>query len=531
LLADLLLLNGRVHTMDRQMPFAQAVAVRGGRILAVGEDTQIRALVGADAEVVDLGGRTVVPGFTDAHIHLVSYGLNLTQVQLDGLPSLAEAVARVAERAGKMRPGEWIRGWGWNRNLWPGSPFPSRHDLDRVTAQNPVYLLSKDGHAAWANSLALQLAGITAETADPPGAQIERDAQTGEPTGLLKERAAMDMIERAAGEVGLTEKMEAVRAASQQLHRLGVVGVHSPEGPDDFAAVQAVWQRGELDLRVNMMVPDGHLQDALRLGLRAGFGDEFLRLCAVKAFADGSLGTRSADMFDPYIGEPGNRGIEVTSSERLERMVATCTANGWNVAIHAIGDRANARALDALEEHWYEWSRRGLRPRIEHVQLLSPQDLPRLGTMGVIASMQPIHATSDMVMAERHWGTRCSGAYAWRSLLESGAVLAFGSDAPVETPDVLRGIFAAATRQREDGTPSAGWYSEQCLTVPEAVYAYTLGAAYASGEERLKGSLSPGKQADVVVLSQDIFDLPPQELLNTRVEATLVCGEIVYSSP
>ena len=530
MLADLVLLNGRVYTMDHELPLAQALAVGAGRILAVGETEQMRALMGPDTEQVDLGGRAVLPGFTDAHIHLVTYGLNLTQVQLDGLMSLAEAITRIAERARHTPRGEWIRGWGWNRNLWPGSPFPSKHDLDAVTLHSPVYLTSKDGHAAWVNSLALQLAGIHADTPDPPGAQFERDAQTGEPTGLLKEKAAMEMVERVAGQASLADKTEAIRAASEQLYRFGVVGVHSPEGPDDLAAVQAVWQRGELGLRVNMMIPDEHLEDALRLGLRAGFGDEFLRLCAVKVFADGSLGTRSADMFEPYVNEPENRGIEVTSSERLRWAVGTCTAGGWNVAIHAIGDRANSRTLDALEEHWQEWSRRGLRPRIEHAQLLSPQDVPRLGTMGVIASTQPIHATSDMVMAERHWGARCSGAYAWRSLLESGAVLAFGSDAPVESPEVLKGIFAAVTRQREDGTPSGGWYPEQCLTVPEAVYAYTLGAAYASDEERVKGSLSPGKQADMVVLSQDIFDLPAQELLNTRVDATVVSGEIVHSN-
>jgi len=526
--ADLILLDGRVYTMDEEQPLAEAVAVRGGRILAVGDNAAIRTMAGAETVVLDMQGRMVLPGFTDAHIHLVHYGLSLTQVQLDNVPSLQEAVARVAERAQKAKPGEWIRGWGWNRNLWPGAPFPTKWDLDPVTPYNPVYLYSKDGHAAWVNSLALQLAGITADTPDPPGAQLERDAQTGEPTGLLKEDAAMKMVERVAGTVSLSEKVDAVRAAVEQLHRLGIVGVHVPEDAHDLRAVQEVWLKGELDLRVNMMIPAEHLEDAVRLGLCAGFGDELLRLCAVKVFADGSLGTRTADMFEPYDSEPHNRGIEVTSMEGLSALVAACTAGGWNIAIHAIGDRANSRALDALEEHWQEWSRLGLRPRIEHVQLISPQDLPRLALMGVVASMQPIHCTSDMLMAERYWGARCSSAYAWRSLLDSGAVLAFGSDAPVETPDVLRGIFAAVTRQREDGTPPGGWYPEQCLTVPEAVYAYTMGAAYASGEERLKGSLSVGKLADMVVLSQDIFDVAPQEILHTRVEMTILAGEMVY---
>jgi len=528
--ADLVLFNGRIYTLDHELPVAQAVAVRCGRIIAVGDDADICALAGPDTEHLDLHASTVLPGFTDAHIHFVNYGLSLTRVQLDGVTSLQEAVRRVAERARKAQPGEWIRGRGWNRNLWPGAPFPSKHDLDPVTPHNPVYLPSKDGHAAWVNSLALQCAGITADTADPPGGRFERDPRTREPTGLAKEPPAIDIIEDAAGPPSLVEREKAIHAATERLHRLGVVGVHVPEEVHEFAALQSVWLKGELDLRVNVMMADKYLDGALKAGLRAGLGDEFLRLCAVKIYADGSLGSRTADMFEPYEGEPDNRGIEVTSSEALSQLIGACTTGGWSVAIHSIGDRANRRVLDALEEHWREWSSRGLRPRIEHVQLIAPHDLPRLGAMGVIASMQPAHCTSDMLMAERCWGARCSGAYAWRSLVDCGALLAFGSDAPVEEPDVLRGIFAAVTRQREDGTPSGGWYPEQCLTVPEAVYAYTMGAAYASGEERIKGSLSLGKQADMVVLSQDIFDLPPHEISSTRVEATILAGEVVYSA-
>ncbi len=525
---DLILLNGIVHTMDERLPLAQAVAIRDGRIVAVGEDAAIRALAGPDTEQVDAGGRAVLPGFTDAHMHLVDYGLSLSLVQLDGISTLEEAVARVAARARVARRGEWIRGRGWNRNLWPGGRFPNRQDLDPVTPDNPVYLPSKDGHAAWANSLALQLAGVTAATPDPPGAQFERDPRTGELTGLLKEGAAMDIVEHAITPFSTEEMAAAIRTAAAHLHRLGVVGVHTPEGAPQLQAIQHLWQNGELGLRVNFMVADKYLPALLDLGLRGGFGDEFLRLGAIKIYADGALGPRTADMFDDYDGEPGNRGIEVTGSDRLRELVAGCVAGGWSPAIHAIGDRANNRVLDALEEHWRAWTTLGLRPRIEHVQLLAPQDLPRLGAMGVIASMQPIHCTSDWIMAQRHWGTRCSGAYAWSSLLASGATLAFGSDAPIEEPDVLRGIHAAVTRRCADGTPQGGWYPEQCLTVEEAVRAYTLGAAFASGEERSKGSLSVGKQADLIVLSQDIFAIPPEEILHTQVEMTILAGEVVF---
>jgi predicted amidohydrolase YtcJ len=528
--ADLLLLNGRVYTMDKRLPMAEAVAVRAGRILAVGDDAQIRAWAGPDTEQLDLQGRAVVPAFTDAHIHLVNYGLSLTQVPLDGIPSLEQVLAHIAEYASGIKPGQWIRGWGWNRNLWPGAHFPNKGDLDSVTMGNPAFLRSKDGHAAWVNSRALELAGLTSTTPDPPGGELQRDPATGELTGVLKEDPAIDLVKNTAGPVPLQDMEKAIGEASQRLHRLGIVSVHVPEEEHELAALQSVWQKGSLRLRVNMMIPERNLENVLRIGLRSGLGDTFLRLYAVKVYADGSLGTRTADLFDPYDDEPGNRGIEVTDSERLDRIVAASTAGGWPVAVHALGDRANSRVLDALEQYWREWSKLGLRPRIEHVQLIAPQDLPRLAAMGVIASMQPIHATSDMEMAERHWGKRCSGAYAWRSLLDSGAVLAFGSDAPVEDPSVIKGIFAAVTRQREDGTPGEGWYPEQRLTVPEAVYAYTMGAAYASGEERIKGSLAVGKLADMVVLSQDIFDMLPQQILHTRVQATILDGKLVFTN-
>jgi predicted amidohydrolase YtcJ len=527
--ADLTLSGGRIYTMDDTVPLATGAAVRDGRIIAVGDDADMRDLCGPETEQINLEGRVALPGFTDAHLHLLEYGLSLTGVQLDGLGSPADAVSAVAHRAQRTLPGEWIRGWGWNRNLWPGSPFPTRDDLDPVTPHNPVYLISKDMHAGWANSLALEAAGLGRQTPDPPGGQFLRAPESGELTGVLKERA-MEAMVKVAGPFSQEEQIPALLSAVQSLHRMGVVGVHTPETANGLSGLQGVWLRGELGLRVNVMIRDDDFPHAREMGLAPGFGDEYLRLALVKVYSDGALGSRTADMFEPYETDPRNRGIEVTGSDRLSRLVEECTAAGWGAAIHAIGDRANCRVLDALEEHWPAWSAKGIRPRIEHVQLISPEDAPRLGTMGVIASMQPIHCTSDMLMAEEHWGARCSGAYAWRSLLEGGATLAFGSDAPVEEPDILRGIYAAVTRTREDGTPAGGWYPEQCLTVPEAVYAYTLGAAYASGEERIKGSISVGKQADIVVLSQDIFEGRPQDLLTTKVDTTIVAGEVVFSA-
>jgi len=526
--SDLLLVNGVFYTMDPSVPVASAAAIRDGRIAAVGDAETVRALAGNDTPALDLGGRPVLPAFTDAHIHLVNYGLGLTQVQLDGVPSLQYALARVGERARSTPPGQWIRGWGWNRNLWPDVAFPTRHDLDGVSPHNPVLLRSKDGHAAWANSQALDLANLHPQTADPRGGALQRDPQSGDLTGILLEDPAIDLVKAAAGPFSQAEMEDAVRAACGQLHAFGIVAVHVPEGREELSALQSLWKAGELDLRIDFMIPNSALEAALELGLGGGLGDDFLRLSAVKVYADGSLGSRTADMFDGYEDEPANRGIEVTGDQRLNEIVGRACAGGWSVAIHALGDRANSRVLDALERHWAVWSKTGLRPRIEHVQLLSPQDLPRLSTMGVVASMQPIHCTSDMVMADRHWGRRCEYAYAWRRLLDSGAVLAFGSDAPVEVPDVLRGIFAAVTRQREDGYPTEGWWPEQRLTVAEAVYAYTQGAAYAAGHERDRGSITVGKLADLVVLSRDIFERPVSEILCTQVDLTVLGGEVVH---
>jgi predicted amidohydrolase YtcJ len=527
--ADLILFGGRIYTMDQAVPLASALAVRGGRIIAVGDHDAVRDLGGPETEHINLKGRIALPGFTDAHLHLLEYGLSLTGVQLDGLDSSAKVVSAVAERARHTPAGEWIRGYGWNRNLWPGCPFPTKHELDPVSPDNPVYLLSKDMHSGWANSLALKAAGLDRHTPDPPGGQFLREDGGARLTGVLKERA-MEAMAKVAGPFSREELVPAVLSAMQSLHRMGVVGVHTPERANGLAGLQSVWLRGELALRVNVMIPADDFDHARKMGLAAGFGDEYLRLLAVKTYSDGALGSRTADMFEPYETDPQNLGVEVTDSDRLNRLIAECSSAGWGIAIHAIGDRANCRVLDALEEHWPTWSSQGIRPRIEHVQLISPEDAPRLGAMGVIASMQPIHCTSDMLMAEEHWGARCSGAYAWRSLMEGGAALAFGSDAPVEKPDVLRGIYAAVTRTTEDGMPAGGWYAEQCLMLPEAVYAYTLGAAYASGEERIKGSISVGKQADIVVLSQDIFEGHPQDLLATRVDATIVGGDVVFGA-
>jgi predicted amidohydrolase YtcJ len=527
--ADLVLYNGDIHTMGAAAPHASAVAVGGNRIVALGDDETMLALLAKQGRAIDLDGHTVVPGFTDAHLHFMSYGLSLQQIDLAEVPKLAEALERVAQRAAETPPGQWLRGRGWDHSLWAGGAFPSRHELDRVAPEHPVFLARKCGHVGWANTRALELAGITRETDAPSGGAIDREPNTGEPTGILKE-LAMDLVYCLFEDPDPQEAAQAIKTAITNAHRHGIVGVHTMEGAAALRGFEKLKADRELALRVLIQIPEDNLDAAIQMGLRTGFGDERLRIGGLKAFADGALGARTAYMLEPFEGEPENVGIPVATAEHLKRLVMKASQAGIAVFIHAIGDRANREVLDAVEATRQAGIGRHLRHRIEHTQILHPGDIPRLAELGVIASMQPIHATQDMLLADALWGARSAGAYAFRSLLDSGAVLAFGSDSPVEDLNVMKGIHAAVTRRRADGSPGPdGWYPEQRLTVDETVYAYTAGAAYAGGEEHIKGTLSPGKLADMVVLSRNIFEIDPRQILDTEVLMTVFDGEPVYA--
>ena len=527
--AELIVTNGTIYTMDPRRPVVGAVAIAAGRIIAVGNDGDVRPYMGNGSQVLDLEGRAALPGLTDAHVHLLSYGLSLEEVDLTGARSLQEAVERVRGRMGTVAPGEWVTGRGWDRNLWSPPMPPTREALDAVAPANPVALSSKDGHAMWVNSAALRELGIDSATVDPEGGRIVRDAKTGEPTGILLEQA-IDAVWARIPPPGREALRRAVLEAAKRALSLGLTGVHNCEGGPEMAALAGLWQERALPLRVYELLPREGLGAAIDLGLCTGLGDEWLRVGHLKLFADGSLGSHTADMMDPYEGEGANRGVEVLTEEALRDAVERAAQARIATAVHAIGDRANRRVLDVYTATREQWAARGLRPRIEHVQLLTAQDVPRFAQLGVVASMQPIHATSDMDMAEAYWGKRCARAYAWRSLLQAGAVLAFGSDCPVETLDPLAGIHAAVTRQRPDGTPAEGWRPEQRLAVAEAVRAYTWGAAYAAGEEHLKGSLESGKVGDLVVLSDDIFRAPPESIGRTRVLATVCGGKLAFAT-
>lgn len=524
--------GGSLYTMDPKRPRAEAIALGGGRILAVGRNAEILPLAQAGSRLVNLAGRAVIPGLHDGHVHFLMYARGTRLLLLDGIDSLEQVLQRVKERVESAPPGHWIRGFGYNRNLWADPSYPTRHDLDRVSAGSPVVIVSKDGHSSWVNSAALALAGVTRDTPDPEGGVVQRDSAFGEPTGILLENAE-NLVERVVPVPSFAEDLDVLRAAIRQAHSVGLVGVHNNEGPDALRAFGALHARGELDLRVVESLPRECLDDAVALGLVTGVGDDRLRIGAVKLFVDGSLGSRTAWMLEPFLGEPDNRGVPVTSREELREMVLKAARAGISAAIHAIGDAATRMTIDILAEA--RQAANGpfprLRHRIEHTQLLTPSDLPRMSQWDLIASMQPTHATSDWEMVERHWGERGVGAYAFRTLLERGTRLAFGSDCPVEGLDPLFGIHAAVTRRRADGSPGPeGWHANERLTVTQAVWAFTMGNAYAAGQETRQGSLTPGKLGDLVVLSDDIFQIEPMEILRTRVLATYLDGQPVYQA-
>lgn len=526
--ADLVLYHGLLYTFDPDRPRATALAAREGVIVYVGDDATARSLLAPGGEALDLHGYCAIPGLVDAHLHFDYLSRSLLTVNAE-TATLGEALTRVAEHAAALPDAAWITGHGWNHNAWDGR-LPTAAHLDQATPHHAVALSAKSGHALWVNSRALQLAGISRETPDPPGGQIVRDAQ-GEPTGILLESAS-ELVFALIPEPTLDEVVEAQRQGMALALRSGLTGIHDMDGPRSFAAEQVLHQRGELGLRVLKSIPLERLDEAMAVGLRTGLGDDWLRVGQIKMFADGALGPQTALMLEPYEGAPHNVGIAATPFEELREAAYKAGRAGLACAIHALGDRAVRQTLDIYDELRADPCLAPLRQRIEHVQLVHPNDLDRLATLGVIASMQPIHATSDMFMAERHWGARCAGSYALGGLAAQGVTLALGSDCPVETLDPLKGIHAAVTRRRADGSPGAeGWYPAQRLTVEQAVRGYTWGPAYAAGMEHKLGALAVGKLADVTILDQDIFAIDPMEILHARVMGTLVGGRFGWRAP
>ncbi len=522
-----LISNAKIYTLDPAQPAGSAILIDNDRIRAVADDAGFLEDEGRIEEKVDAGGRPLIPGLTDAHIHLMHYATGLQKIDCE-TTTLVECLRRVAERASQTPPGEWILGHGWNQNDWEGG-FPTAADLDRVAPDQLVFLSSKSLHSAWVNTHALRLAGIMNESLDPPAGIIRRDVH-GNPTGILFE-AASRLVEHFIPAPSVEQIVHAIHNAQPVLWQMGLTGVHDFDPHDCFSALEILHAQQELGLRVIKSIPLEDLPHAIAVGLRSGFGDDFLSIGSVKIFSDGALGPHTAAMLQPYEGEATALGMLILDAEELFERGRPAVENGLSLAVHAIGDRANHEVLNAYEQlrKVESLSRASLRHRIEHVQLLHPQDISRLGRLGVIASMQPIHATSDMLMANRYWGARSALSYAWRTQLEQGATLAFGSDAPVESPNPFWGIHAAVTRRRADGTPGPdGWVSAQRLTVLEALTAYTRGAAYAAGMEARLGRLAPGCLADLLVLDEDPFTCDPAQLRAIHPVGTMVAGEWVW---
>ncbi len=520
-----LLVNGSLHTVNPRLPHAQALAVEGERILAVGSTEEILALARSGDERIDLGGRSLLPGLQDAHVHLSWIGLALQRIALTGVAALPEALRRVRAAAQQAREGAWLLGSGWNHNTWPVPERPTRWDLDSVAPSQPVALTSKDGHSLWLNSAALCAAGISAATPDPAGGQILRDA-SGEPTGIVTENA-MELIKAAVPPESDVELDAAMRLAQREAAHWGLTSVHNCESAREFAALQRLHEAGALSLRVWQMVRSTDLDAALALGLRSGYGDALLCMGHLKMFADGALGSATAEMLAPY-EDLDHRGVAATSSEVLYDAAHRAALGGIASAIHAIGDGANRRVLDLYARLREEGSETRLPHRIEHVQLLTPQDLPRLAALGVVASMQPIHAPHDREMAERRWGARARYGYALRSVLQSGATLILGTDSPVESLNPLVNLYAAVTRRAPEAGQAEGWYPDEALTLDEALYGYTLAPALSTGQAQHTGSLTPGKWADLVVLSRDLYADGPEALLETEVDLTMLGGRVLY---
>jgi predicted amidohydrolase YtcJ len=526
--ADLVLDGGVVVTLDDAHPRATALAVRGGRIVAVGDASDVKPFVGKGTRRIHLAGRTVVPGLTDAHVHVEGLGTALERLDLVGATSLDDALARVAKAAKKAPAGEWLQGRGWDQNDWPGKRFPTAADLDRVAGGRPVFLLRVDGHAAWASSEALLRAGISARTPDPHGGRILRDAN-GEPSGVLVDNA-MTLVTAHIPEPSREVRKRRLAAGLRACARGGLTEVHDAGVQLGVIGLyKELLAEGRMPVRAYVMVrADEFLAGGAFLAPEVGLGDGRLTVRAVKVVADGALGSRGALLLAPYADEPGTRGLATVEPETLRAVLQRALAQGFQVATHAIGDAANRMVLDAYEAALGPDGGARRRFRIEHAQVLAPTDVARFKALGVIPSMQPTHCTSDMYWAEDRLGPeRAKGAYLWKTFLDQGVRVAGGSDAPVEKIDVLPGLYAAVTRQDAKGWPEGGWHPEERVTILEALKMFAGNAAFAAFEEADRGTIAVGKRADLTVLTRDVTAVPPAEILATGIAMTVVGGEVV----
>jgi len=532
--ADLIVTNANVWTVDSKLPRAQAVAIIGERIVAVGSQADVQGWRGASTRVIDAGGKLVLPGFNDAHVHFVSGGQQLDAVDLNDATSAEEFVKRVAQQASKTPKKQWITGGDWDETKWSPAQLPTKEMIDAVTPDNPVFLNRYDGHMSLANSIALRLAGVTASTPDPPGGSIVRDAQ-GNPTGALKD-AAMDYVFKVIPPLSHDQRLHAVQRALSHAASLGVTSVQdmNPEYAD-IAVYSELLDRGQLTARIYAAPLITQVDDQVKIGIRRAFGSPYLRIGALKGYADGSLGSATAYFFEPFADQPNNHGLlsdEMHPISLMHDRMMKADAAGLQLCTHAIGDAGISAILDIDADLVKVHGKADRRFRIEHAQHMAAKDFARFADLGVIASVQPYHAIDDGRWAEKRIGhDRASRTYAFRTFLNDGVRLAFGTDWNVAPLNPMLTLYAATTRATLDGKNPNGWFPEQKLTVAEAVQAYTMGSAYAEFQDGEKGSITPGKLADMVILNDDIFQIDPVKIRDVKVTKTIVGGKVVWESP
>jgi len=524
--ADLVLRGGRVWA-GKGLPAASAIALKDGRVAALGRDADVQPLIGPGTRVVELRGRLVVPGFNDAHVHFLSGGFGLLSVDLRDARDEQDFAARIGAHARTLPKGTWIQEGNWDHEAWPSKTLPTRQLIDALTPDHPVFVQRLDGHMALANSLALRLAGVTRETRDPDGGTIVRDA-AGEPTGILKDNAE-GLVTRVIPEPSREMNLRAARAALKEAARVGVTTIQDNSSVDALGTYQDLRATGELTARFYVWRYISAREPLEKAGLRTGLGDEWIRLGALKILSDGSMGSGTAAFFDPYTDDPKTSGLLLYPIPELERLIREADAADFQLAVHAIGDRANSLVLDAFEKAAAANPPRDRRFRIEHAQVVRKADLARYRRLGVIASIQPSHAIDDMRWAERRIGTeRARDSYNVRSFTAAGIPVAFGTDWFVEPLDPRLGLYAAVTRERPEGGPEGGWFPEEKIALEDALDLYTRGSAYAEFAEKEKGTLVPGMLADLVVFGADLFKVPPRQILTTPVDFTVAGGRVVF---
>ncbi|MCI0493361.1 amidohydrolase family protein [candidate division KSB1 bacterium] len=525
--ADLILINGKIYTLEPDHPWANSCAIKDGKFIAVGEKREMQKLKGRATKVIDLKHRLVLPGFNDAHVHFSDGGFYLLGIDLRDAKDEQEFVKRIKEYAAKLDSGEWILGGNWDHEAWPSKKHPAKELIDEVTKNNPVFVQRLDGHIALANSLALNLAGITKDTPDPQGGEVKKDPATGEPTGILTDNA-QSFVGAFIPSPTKEQLKQSIKTAIEQANSLGVTSIQDNSSSADLEVYQELFRAGELTLRINAWRHNYYHKNFEAIGILPNFGNEWLRIGTMKVFVDGSMGAGTALFYQPYSDDSTTSGLPIYPENELYELIKSLDKAGLQIAAHAIGDKANAWILNAFEKAFQENGKRDARHRIEHAQVVLPDDIQRYKELGIIASIQPSHCIDDMRWAEKRIGDRVKHSYLFNSFLKADVKIAFGTDWTVEPLNPMLGLYAAVTREFPDGGPEGGWFPDEKITLEQAIEFYTLGSAYAEFQEHVKGSIQVGKLADLVVLDKNLFEIEPKEILETKPYMTIVGGKIVF---